>query len=99
MQTIEIENVGPIVEQVIDLPEDSGGVLVFKGRNGAGKSMAIEVVRSLLAGKGKLPVRDGAKKGSAEGFGKRASVGQATPKRGRESVMASVTAMRPPIIR
>lgn len=74
-QTIEITNIGTIKELTFDLPDESGGVLVLKGRNRIGKSTAIRVLRALLSGNGKgLPVRDKAVRGSAEAFGKRASV-------------------------
>jgi hypothetical protein len=74
-QTIEIKNIGTIQELVFDLPDDTGGVLVLKGRNKIGKSTAIRVLRALLSGNGRgLPVRDKAVRGSAEAFGKRASV-------------------------
>lgn len=75
-QTIEIKDIGTIKSLVFDLPDDSGGVLVLKGRNRVGKSTAIRVLRALLSGNGRgLPVRDKAVRGSAEAFGKRASVG------------------------
>lgn len=74
-QTIEISNIGTIKELTFDLPDESGGVLVLKGRNRIGKSTAIRVLRALLSGNGRgLPVRDKAVRGSAEAFGKRASV-------------------------
>jgi hypothetical protein len=73
---IEIKNIGTIKELVFDLPEGAGGVLVLKGRNKIGKSTAIRVLRALLSGKNPgLAVRDKAVRGSAEAFGKRASVG------------------------
>ena len=74
-RAIAINNIGTIKELTFDLPEDSGGVLVLKGRNRIGKSTAIRVLRALLSGNGRgLPVRDKAVRGSAEAFGKHASV-------------------------
>lgn len=74
-KTVSINNIGTIKELTFDLPDNSGGVLVLKGRNRIGKSTAIRVLRALLSGNGRgLPVRDKAVRGSAEAFGKRASV-------------------------
>jgi energy-coupling factor transporter ATP-binding protein EcfA2 len=82
MSTLEIKDIAAIHDLEIDIPEDSGGVLVFKGRNGAGKSACLEIVRGLLAGKGKLNCRDGAAKGKASGFGRDVSVSTSTRYRG-----------------
>lgn len=54
------------------------GVNIFVGRNGAGKSIALNCLRALARGEGKLPLRDGAKKGLVEGFGARITVGATT---------------------
>lgn len=78
MATVDIKNVEAIKSLVFDMPEDRGGVLVLKGRNRVGKSTAIRVLRALLSGKGRLQPRDGAVRGSAEAFGKRASVSTQT---------------------
>lgn len=70
MEKIVVENVGAVKRLEIPVPE-GGGVVVFKGRNGTGKSTTISAVSSLLQGKGApLPtLRDGAEKGSVSGFG------------------------------
>lgn len=47
---IEITNVGPIEQLRIPVPEN-GGVVVLVGRNGGGKSTALEGVRSLVTKK------------------------------------------------
>lgn len=82
MTTLEIKDIAGVHDIVVDIPEDSGGVLVFKGRNGAGKSASLEIVRGLLAGKGKLTCRDGAAKGKASGFGRDVTVATTTRYRG-----------------
>lgn len=83
MTTLEIKDIAGVHDIVVDIPEDSGGVLVFKGRNGAGKSACIEIVRGLLSSeRRKLACRDGAAKGKASGFGREVSVGQTTRYRG-----------------
>lgn len=78
MSTVTFSNIGVIKSLEFDLPDDRGGVLVLKGANKKGKSTAIRALRGLLAGKGKLDPRDGAVRGSAEAFGKRASVSTQT---------------------
>jgi len=78
MSTIEINNVQTIRDLVIDIPDDSGGVVVIKGENGTGKSTAIKLMAGLLKGEGKFSPTDGAKKGSVEGLGKKMTVGGTT---------------------
>jgi len=67
-RTLTIKDVGPIREVTVELPDS--GVVVFQGRNGAGKTKALEAVNALLAGEGGLEVRDGvAGSGYVEGLG------------------------------
>ena len=54
-----IENIGPIHSCRFELPED-GGVVLFTGANGAGKTHAINAVESAVTGRGSAPVSDGA---------------------------------------
>ena len=66
---LTIQNVGAIAHITIPLSED-GGVTALTGRNGCGKSTALDVASTLVSGRGKLPpLRDGQKKGLVEGFG------------------------------
>lgn len=67
--TIEITNVGPIERLEVKVPED-GGVVVLRGRNGSGKSTALESAAA-LTGKGtKLSTRDGVRgTGRIDGLG------------------------------
>lgn len=73
--TIEINNIGPIEHVRIPIPE-GGGVVVMRGRNGSGKSTAIEAVGRLARGSDlRAKPRHGSKKGSIEGFGATVQVG------------------------
>ena len=71
MSEITLHNVGPIDR--INLPiSPEGGVVVLKGRNGCGKSTALDAVSTLVSGRGSLPsLRDGQKTGEVFGFGSR----------------------------
>ena len=64
-EKIEVTNIGPIEHVPIPIPA-GGGVVVLRGANGAGKTVAIEAVESLVSGKGNVPRRDGTKRGSVE---------------------------------
>ncbi|RMF87703.1 MAG: hypothetical protein D6741_20230 [Planctomycetota bacterium] len=75
IRQIQIENVGPIERLAIPLPD--AGVVVLRGRNGSGKSHALAAVDSLVGGRGKVPCRDGAKKGIVEGVGAKITIGRA----------------------
>ncbi|MDR1958887.1 MAG: AAA family ATPase [Planctomycetaceae bacterium] len=82
METIEIKNVGAIERLTIPVPPD-GGVVVLTGKNGTGKSTALDAVSSLVSGKGKIPIRDGANNGGVDGFGARITLGSATRRHGQ----------------
>ncbi|MCC7421810.1 MAG: hypothetical protein IT428_16145 [Planctomycetaceae bacterium] len=73
MATIELTDVGPIERLSIPVPED-GGLVVLKGRNGAGKSKSLEAVESLVSGRGTAEPRDGKLRGEVSGFGARLTV-------------------------
>ncbi len=82
MATVAIDNVGPIEHLDIDIPE-GGGVVVLLGRNGAGKSLALEATQKLLGGKTKPTASDGAAKGKVSGFGARISVASRITRSGK----------------
>lgn len=87
MSELTIENVACVREFTLDIPDDlPGGAIVLKGTNGAGKTTAINVLNALLTGKGSLPVRDHAKKGTATGFGGEITVGKTTRRKGEVEV-------------
>jgi len=83
---ITIRDVGPIHELEIPLPRE-GGVVVLYGRNGRGKSKALEAVDSLVAGRGKIEARDGTKRGEVDGFGARLTVARSTRRSGQAEVV------------
>jgi energy-coupling factor transporter ATP-binding protein EcfA2 len=63
-----VENVGPVKSFAFEIPAE-GGVVVLRGRNGAGKSHVLGAVQSLVSGEGAVPLRDGQAKGKVEGLG------------------------------
>ncbi len=86
MSTATIENVGAI--EHLEIPKiDAGGIVVFTGRNGSGKSTAIKAVDALLSGNAKsLQTRDGQSIGMVEGWGARITVGKKTRRTGEIEV-------------
>lgn len=72
--TNSIDNIGAIVHVSIPAPEE-GGIVVFKGENGSGKSTALRTIESTLGRKSKLTVRDGEAKGSASFGGIKLTLG------------------------
>ena len=49
MKSIKIENAGPIGSLDVPIPE-GGGVVVFRGPNGGGKSIGLRAIRTLVEG-------------------------------------------------
>lgn len=84
MQT-EIVNVGPIERITIPLPP-RGGLVVFRGANGVGKSHALEAIDSALSGHGKLPVRDGELQAEVNAHGVTLRVGRGKSRTGEAEV-------------
>lgn len=80
-QTIKIENVGPITNLEIPIPEE-GGVVVLRGRNRVGKTTALEATKRVLGGECELSPRDGTARGTVDGFGVRVTVGRAVRRTG-----------------
>ena len=81
VKTGTIEGIKAIEHTTFPIPE-RGGVVVFRGRNGSGKSVALDTINRMLGGKGDVAVNDNAQKGMAEGFGVTLSVGRSTRKTG-----------------
>lgn len=70
---IHIENIGPI--EALDF-ELRPGLNILTGPNGRGKTITLKGLTALASGDGgKLPLRDGAKKGKIEGLGATITVG------------------------
>lgn len=68
MAAIEVKDIGPITRLTLDIPE-KGGIVVLKGRNGRGKSLALEGIDRLTGGKGRVDKRDGTLSGTIAGLG------------------------------
>ena len=85
MDSVVVKDIGPIGRVSIPIPEH-GGVVVLRGRNGAGKTTCINAASALLGGKELLSKRDGTSVGSIEGFGARLSVNKSTRRSGELEV-------------
>jgi len=73
---LDFEQAGAIDSLSFDLPEDRGGVMLFLGKNGFGKTTAIYALQGLLGAKVAINPRDGAKVGTVQGLGRRLSLGK-----------------------
>jgi hypothetical protein len=85
MSEITIADVGPIHGLKIAVPE-GGGVVVLRGRNGVGKTTALEAVGSLLGSKPTVGVRDGAASGEISAFGATLRLGRRSSRSGELEV-------------
>lgn len=65
---ITLKNIGPIENVTLPIPEE-GGVVVLRGRNGCGKSTALDAIQTAITGKGKPPLRDKTAKGEVHAGG------------------------------
>lgn len=86
---VTIEDVGPIRSLAFNL-DGEGGVCVFKGRNGTGKSHGIAALTALTDKKRAraLDARDGSERGIVEGFGVSLTIGRRSNARGELLVEA-----------
>lgn len=91
---IEIRNRGPIEDLFI--PTDTGGVMVLKGHNGAGKSAALAVVDELLTGDPATGYgrRDGTRVGRVSGLGREVTL-KVQRRTSGELVVASMAGLDP----
>lgn len=86
--TIEITNMGAVEQVTVPVPE-GGGIVVFKGRNGCGKSTALNAINSMVTGqKTSVPLRQGAKKGCIDGLGVTLTLGKSTRRKGEAEVLS-----------
>ena len=76
MEKIEIKDIGPVKELSFQL--DGHGLTVLVGANGKGKSIVLDAIQKAALGKGKLPLRDGARRGMVDCCGAIITVGQVT---------------------
>lgn len=75
---LEFRDLGPVPNLSLPIPEE-GGVVVFRGPNGIGKTTLINATDALLAGeRNGITARDGAATGEASGFGMTMKVGRTT---------------------
>lgn len=81
MSTVMVENIGAVQRVEIPVPAE-GGLVVLRGRQGAGKSTALRAIDSLLAGEGSLDKRDGTPCGRVQGFGATLTVKKSTRRQG-----------------
>ena len=82
---IEIDSIGAIRSAKILIPKD-GGVVVLTGRNGSGKSTALDAIQSAMTGNGKPPVTDMAKSGSVRVAGVKMTVARSVRRQGELQV-------------
>lgn len=82
---IELDSVGAIRSAKILIPKD-GGVVVLTGRNGSGKSTALDAIQAAMTGKGKPPVTDMAKSGSVRVAGVTMTVARSVRRQGELQV-------------
>ena len=89
MSKVVLENVGPVKHFEFEVPA-TGGVVVLRGRNGAGKSHILDAVQSLVTGDGSVPLRDGQSKGKVEGLGATIKFSKRTTRSGELEVESLV---------
>ncbi len=82
---IELDSIGAIRSAKILIPKD-GGVVVLTGRNGSGKSTALDAIQAAMTGKGKPPVTDMAKSGSVRVAGVTMTVARSVHRQGELQV-------------
>lgn len=76
MNEIKVSNVGPIPELTVKL--EGHGVTVLSAANGSGKSVFLDAMQTVAAGKGKIPLRDGQRRGSIHAGGATITIGATT---------------------
>lgn len=74
-KTIEIRDAGPIERLSIPIPA-GGGIVVLRGCNGSGKTIACQAVQALVADGERPPSRDGSPGALVEGMGARLTIGR-----------------------
>lgn len=65
---ITIDHIGPIEHLRLMVPK-KGGLVVFRGPNGVGKSQALAAVQTLVTGQGRPAPTDGSDRGEVDGLG------------------------------
>lgn len=86
MSNINLRDVGPIKDASIPVPAN-GGVVVLRGQNGSGKSLALGAVENLVTkGNIAVPVRDGASTAEVSAFGAVVKMGRRLSRSGELEV-------------
>jgi len=86
MTDITLTNIGPLAKTIIPIPA-AGGVTVLRGRNGAGKTIALDAIAATVSGgKHKTPLKDLAQRGEVVAFGAKLTVGKSTRRTGELEV-------------
>lgn len=84
---IKLENLGPIDHFESEIPEE--GVREFRGRNGIGKSLALQAINGLATGNtGGVQHSDGAAVGIVEAFGATLKIGRRASRAGELEVQS-----------
>lgn len=91
---LEITDIGPIEHLQIPCP-DGGGIVVLSGRNGAGKTTALNAVDSIVSGDTKVTPRDGCSRGSVDAFGATLRVGKRSSRSGELEVTSLDSRLSP----
>lgn len=87
IEQITIDNVGPISHASIPFIP-GGGLVVLRGKQGAGKSITLDALQSAATGKGKVPVKDGERRAMVEAFGVTMTIGKSTRRSGEPEVVS-----------
>lgn len=89
MSTVELKAVGPIDSILFDLPDGQGGVKVFRGTSGVGKTTALRALGGLIGDKDcltGLAPSDGSERGEVKGLGRSLKISQRVSCAGASSV-------------
>lgn len=95
-EAISISNI-MAVKELTSEPPAAGGVVVLRGRNGAGKTHALTAIAALAGvgpGSSALGARDGTGSGTAAGLGARITIGRRTTRAG-EAVVDAIDGTNP----
>lgn len=82
---IELKNIGAIKHLSLTAPPN-GGVVVLRGRNGSGKTTALDAIQAALSGRGSAPLRDGETSGTVSAGGVTMIIGRSTRRAGELDV-------------
>lgn len=86
MKPITLNNIGPTAHVTIPVPVN-GGIVVLRGQNGSGKSIALNAVQTAVSGsKSKPPLKDCTTRGEVAAFGARLTVTKSVKRSGELEV-------------